>query len=150
MIFLLKYIFRLLHIGSYGVFSAILLNDILIQDSESKISKLMTKREFILLALTLMISGFVNMIILIKENKFKKSKSLTFWKYLLYIKFCLFLLLTPFFERIILPLIIKDSENTDYTHVKANFKFMFFTIALIISSFTRFYRETYLIKEKIE
>ena len=150
MIFLLKYIFRLLHIGSYGVFSAILINDILIQDSESRISKLMTKKEFILLALTLLISGFVNMIILIKENKYKKSKSLTFWKYLLYIKFCLFLLLTPFFDKIILPLIIKDAETSDLTRVKANFKFMFFTIGLLISSFTRFYREKYLIKEKIE
>lgn len=138
----IKYVFRLLHIGSYGVFSAFLLGDYLTPEGSQRLSKSVSSGFHALLGIILLASGLINMIILIIENKFKKDSNMSVWKYLLYAKVGLFLLLTPLYDKFIAPFF---GINSEVDLIKA--KLIFFTLALLLSPFTRFFREKYLIKQ---
>lgn len=134
MTFIIKYIFRLIHISSYGIFCALLFNEYIVSTSNIQISKIF----YISLGLALSISGIINMIILLKENNFEKDKRYNFWKFLLYFKFIGFLFLTPLFDKL-----LYSDENPK---IKKYSRGLFFLFALILSPFARFYREKYLIK----
>jgi len=139
--FLIKYIFRLIHITSYGVFSALLINQFLSDSNKFQLNQTFN----ILLGIAFLLSGLINMIILINENKFLKDKNFKIWKYILYLKFISFIFLTPVFDKFILPLLYNNSENT--FKLKIKYKLVFFGIGLLLSPFARFYREKYLKKE---
>ncbi len=151
--FILKYSFRLIHILSYGIFMGLLINDAFI-NNHSKGNKF--NRHFIpqgyhvLLGIFFLISGFVNMIILLKENKYKRDFHLTLWKYLLYTKTCLFILLTPLFDNVIFPMVYSSQDNEYSSHLKAKMKLVIFLVGLLVSPFTRYYRETFLTKLKLD
>lgn len=144
----LKYIFRLIHIASFGFYSAIFISEFVINDENKdfRLSTAIPKKLHIIFGLLLSISGLINMIILIKDNKYQKDQFLTKWKYLLYFKFCLFILLTPFFDNIVLPLI---PVLKDYKEQKMKIKCIFFLLGLLVSPYTRFYRESKLTKSKL-
>lgn len=147
LLFLIKYLFRLLHIGSYGLFSAVLIGDYVLGGSGNNISSYLTKFQHIVLGVILGASGLINMIILIKDNKYAKTRSLKVWKYLLYLKFVLFLLLTPLYDKFIAPNYYMQLLNLFGNYPP---KLVFFIISLVLSPFLRFYRENYLIKCKID
>ncbi len=137
----IKYIFRLFHIGSYGIFSAFLLGDYMIPDGNVKLSKLVSGGFHALLGIILLASGLINMIILIIENKYVKDGNTKIWKYLLYAKVSLLLFLTPLYDKIVAPFFGVNSEKD-----LINAKLLFFTLALLLSPFTRYFREKYLVK----
>ena len=133
-----KYFFRLLHVGLYGLLFAFLFVEKYFKDSYKKEN---IPKWFISIPIVFMIAGFVNMIILIKDNKYVKNGHLTFWKYLLYAKVGLFALLTPLWDKLLASKLLGlDSETT------INMRFLFFILALVISPYSRFYREAYLTK----
>lgn len=134
MTFIVKYIFRLIHISSYGIFCALLFNEYIFTTPNIQISKIF----YISLGLALSISGIINLIILIKENNFVKDKKYNFWKLLLYLKFIGFLFLTPLFDKL-----LYSDENPK---IKTFSRGLFFLFALVLSPLARFYREKYLIK----
>lgn len=141
-LFLTKYIFRALHMGAFAIFFGNYLLDYLFGKREvtSEFSK---KYSIIFHSSTviLLVSGLINMIILVKENKFVKNTAYKIWKNILIGKFCLTLALTPLLEKII-P--VKDVANPHLVHMRIRIFLMI--VMFLISPFARFYRESYLIK----
>ena len=155
-----KYIFRLIHIGTFGFYSGLFLNEFIINYYNSNLDNvfltLIPKKLFIILGLFLAISGLINLIILIKENKYVKDYNLKIWKYILYFKLFLFLQLTPLLEKIALPVLFKynlesfDNNEKLYSTSIYKIKALVFLLALIVSPYARFHREKYLTKLKTD
>jgi hypothetical protein len=145
----IKYIFRTIHMASYAmIFGNIALDFFFGQRSKSLESS--EKSKFLLLhiafSILLVLSGLINMIILIKENKYSKNMAHAIWKYLLITKFFLSLVLTPLLEKF-LPLNYFSSKNINALTFEEKSQ-IFFKIRLgvtlglfLISPFLRFLRE---------
>ncbi len=130
---LIKYIFRSLHISSF----ALLFGNMLIDNNfGSRIISFQNDKIYKMImmfsGIFLIVSGLINMILLIIENKYDKNSEYKLWKNLLIIKFFASLSLTPLIEKI-LPFLTKDQLLS--TRV-------FILIPLfLISPFLRYYRE---------
>lgn len=135
---LIKYFFRLVHITSESLYFAIILGDYALKE---RVSTQISKANHILLGLAFLLSGLINMIILIVDNKYKKDKNTTIWKYLLFIKIGLFLFLTPLFDKFLGPLIGITEQSTHNS-----IKLTLILLGILVSCFTKNFRETYLIK----
>jgi len=150
LIFLItKYIFRTIHMGSYAmIFGNMALDFFFGQRSKSLESS--EKSKFLLLhiasSILLLLSGLINMIILVVENKYSKNKAYAVWKYLLMTKFFFTLVLTPLLEKF-LPLNFFTSKNLNSITFEEKsqiyFKVRFGTtlVLFLISPFLRFLRE---------
>jgi hypothetical protein len=136
--YIAKYLFRTLHMASFAfIFGNIFIDNLfgkrLIAAGDERTYKLY----HISSSVVLIVSGLINMIILIKENKYVKDFSFQIWKKLLVTKFVLSLLLTPLLEKI-LPIQKFTNNSTD-----VYFKIRLYLILgmFLISPFLRFYRE---------
>jgi putative copper export protein len=149
--FITKYVFRTLHMGSFAILAGNFFMDYLFGMRSQNISneqRKLFKWINIIMGIVLILSGLISMIILIVDNKFMKTFSYEVWKKLLILKFFLTLSLTPLLERFI-PLIYQTKSETESELV---FKIRFFIILLLffLSPFLRYYRESYLIKTRIK
>jgi hypothetical protein len=139
-LFALKYLFRTLHMGSFGLIFGNLLYDFLFGQRLYNVgSDLLTPFLFlnIIAGITLMLSGLVNMIILTVENKYNKTIQYEFWKKLLIFKFLVSLSVTPLLEKI-----ISDKE------ICFKIRTAVFVGLFVISPFLRYFREAFLIPTK--
>jgi hypothetical protein len=93
----------------------------------------------------LILSGLINMILLIVEKKFVKDFHYEVWKKSLIAKFCITILLTPVLEKIV-NIFTSDEVKIDDISLKIRFPFMF--LLFLASPFLRYYREHYLTREK--
>ncbi len=134
-----KYIFRLLHITTYGLIFGNIFYDFVFGKRIDNIGDNRSKYVIIHVAssVILMISGFVNMVILVKENNYKKNTFYQIWKKLLIWKFLISFTLTPMLDKF-----IKDQSLC--------FKIRVYVVCilLIISPFLRFFREYCLTSQK--
>lgn len=80
------------------------------------------------------------MIILYKDNNYAKNSEYNKWKYMVYFKILLLGLMTPLLDKCL------SAFSYDKAQI-ATARFGIFLLALIISPYTRFYREKYCIKE---
>jgi uncharacterized membrane protein len=85
----------------------------------------------------LMISGLVNMIILVKENKYLKNSAYKLWKNLIIGKFFLSIMLTPLLEKVV-------RIDTPGVHWKIRLSIVM--SLFLMSPFLRYFREYYLTK----
>lgn len=139
--YILKYTFRSLHLLSFALIAGNMTYDNFFGKRSSHIEKSLTQKfnmSHVIFSVILMISGLINMIILVKENKYVKNVSYEVWKKLLIFKLILTLALTPVLELIL-------GGNTE-----TNFKTRFYivTLAFLISPFLRYFRESMLIPSK--
>ena len=94
----------------------------------------------------IIISGLVNMILLIVEKKYIKDFSYELWKKSLIVKFIITILITPALEGLI-ALGVKEEDKVNSIAIPIRF-----TVMLIIffgSSFLRYHRE-YFMKTELE
>ena len=95
----------------------------------------------ILFYVIVMISGLVNMILLVKEKKYEKDSQYKVWKVSFIIKLFLTLLITPILESLI-SIGVKTQGEIDTYAVPIKFTIML--IFILGCPFLRFYREYYL------
>jgi putative copper export protein len=142
LLFSAKYIFRTLHMGSFGLIFGNLIYDYLFGKRVDTISADF-KKPFtslsIIAGIVLMLSGLVNMIILVIENKYNKNSAYEFWKKSLIAKFFLTLSLTP-----LLDLVIADKS------ICFNVRVAIVVALFSISPFLRYFRENFLKSQKKE
>lgn len=131
--FILKYVFRLIHVGLYGVLFATSILEL--SNVEFKPPK-----GFVFVPIIFGIAGVINMIILYKDNNYAKNSEYNKWKYMVYFKILLLGLMTPLLDKFL------SAFSYDKAQI-ATARFGIFLLALIISPYTRFYREKYCIKE---
>jgi hypothetical protein len=139
-----KYIFRTLHLGTFAFLFGNLICDWIFGKRSDAFSGETTRMYALLHAgsgLILMISGLINMIILIKEGRYKKDFYSRIWRYLLYAKFALTLTLTP-----ILDAVVPNSENKG--RVTMTIRLVAASVAFLVSPFMRYFREGYLTKSE--
>lgn len=86
----------------------------------------------IISSFTLILGGLGNMITMIYEKDYIKDNSYKTWKFSLYLKFILSLLLSPILNSLV------DNKNIDF------YRFLIMFMAFIISVFIRYYREYYM------
>ena len=135
----MKYIFRSLHISTFGLLFGNMLTDYFF--NQKMISPMDEKSYKLLMmfsGIILMGSGLINMILLIVENKYLKNPAYKIWKNLLIIKFFIALTLTPLIEK--LPFIEKENISKIRVYVVLG--------SFLLSPFLRFFRETNLISNK--
>lgn len=139
--YIAKYLFRLLHVTTFGLIFGNLFYDYMFGKRIDTLKD--TKSQYVSMhvisSIVLMASGLINMIILIKENKYIKNTSYQVWKKLLIWKFMLSLVITPLLDRF-----IKDPVLA--------FKIRVFTVCglLVLSPFLRYFREYCLTAQKSE
>ncbi len=136
-----KYLFRLLHVTTFGLIFGNLFYDYMFG---KRIEGLGDNRSqyvmwHVISSVLLMVSGLINMIILIKENKYIKNNYYNIWKKILIWKFFLTFAITPILDRF-----VKDTLLA--------FKIRVFIVCglLAISPFLRFFREYCLTPQKGE
>lgn len=138
--FTLKYIFRTIHVLCFTLIAGNIWLDYIF--GKRQIRKLMKPNYTILYAgscVFLVISGLINMILLVKENNYVKDKKYFMWKHLIIFKLALSLLLTPVLEKAF-PLIWQVSTNTnEHFYVKLRAGITLFTV--LLSPFLRYFRE---------
>jgi hypothetical protein len=137
-LFALKYLFRTLHIGSFGLIFGNIIYDYLwgrrLENIPTDLKKPFSVLH-IISSIILIISGLVNMIILVVENKYAKTSQYDFWKKLLIFKFLATLSITP-----LLDLAVSDKDTC--FKIRTGVVFGLF----IISPFIRYFREGFLVK----
>jgi uncharacterized membrane protein len=138
--FSIKYIFRTLHMISFALIFGNACYDIYFGKRFPKLQGA-TLALNIISSLVLIISGLINMILLIVEKKYEKDSSYQLWKRILIGKFFLTLLLTPLLDKSF-NLLNLDVENVP------NVRFSLMTLMFLVSPFLRFYREYYLLPTK--
>jgi len=128
-----KYIFRSLHISTFGLLFGNMCIDYLYGSRlvEFKDEKAY-KTTMMVSGIILIVAGLINMIILIVDNKYTKNREYKIWKNLLIFKFFASLSLTPLIDKIF-PFLTK--EQILQTRI-------YFLIPLfLLSPFLRYYRE---------
>jgi hypothetical protein len=130
--YLAKYTFRLLHVTTFGLIFGNLFYDYLYGKRIDTLGD--NRKEYVTMhiisSVVLMVSGLINMIILVKENNYVKNTYYQVWKKLLIWKFMLTFAITPLLERF-----IKDQALC--------FKIRVYVVCglLLISPFLRYFRE---------
>ena len=95
--------------------------------------------------LILMVSGLINMILLIKENKYQKDKWYQIREKILILKFVFTFLLTPVLEKIFPIRLFVDisadsnKNNSDVSNFYFNIRFYVVLIIFLLSPFLRFF-----------
>jgi hypothetical protein len=138
-----KYIFRLFHIFAFAMVFGNVSYDLFIKKRVSGVDKFSGVNQGlnIFFYVLIMVSGLVNMILLVVEKKFIKDFHYEVWKKSLIVKFILTLFVTPMLEALI-SISEKDQDKIDSVALPIKFSLMLiFTLA---SPFLRFYREYYL------
>jgi hypothetical protein len=144
--FVTKYIFRTLHIATYGlIFGNLVFDYFFGSRSIRKTDKNYYKFFHILSSVILMVAGVINMIILIKENNYVKNIYYEVWKKILILKVLLTLGLTPILEKII-PTSLVPKNDTAYFFLKI--RLVITTVLFLVSPFLRYWRESFLNSEK--
>jgi len=150
--FIIKYIFRLIHIVSFAFIFGNVSYDLFISrrvpiNSQTSTSLQVEKQNKIYFGLTvafyvlIILSGLINMIILVIEKKFVKDRNYNLWKYLLVIKTFVTIFLTPILDYFIE---LTTDEESAFT-IALKIRFSFLLILTLISPFLRFLREYYLL-----
>lgn len=138
-----------MHIASFAIiFGNLAMDFIFGQRSKSITGEDKSKYAMLHISTSLMlvISGLINMIILVFENKYKKNIAYAIWKYLLITKFFMSFVLTPLLEKI-LPLSYFTDMNVGSLTMEDKSGIYFkvrvgVTLALfLISPLTRYIRE---------
>jgi hypothetical protein len=138
-----KYIFRLFHIFAFAMVFGNVSYDLFVkirvsgQDKYNGVNKGLNIFFYVLI----MVSGLVNMILLVVEKKFIKDFHYELWKKSLVVKFILTLFVTPLLEALIS---ISVSEQDKIDSIAIPIKFTLMLIFTLVSPFLRFYREYYL------
>ena len=148
--FIKKYIFRLILMVSFAFIFGNVSYDIFISRrlpldlNEKDLNNIHLNKIYLGLTVTfailLIISGLINMILLVIEKKFVKDSNYSLWKIILVVKTCITIFLTPILDWFIG--LFSTIENTDMISLKIKFTFML--ILTFISPFLRFFREYYL------
>lgn len=143
LIFSLKYFFRITHIFSFAMVFGNVSYDLFIKPrlaindpEKGKLNALM-----ITFYVLIIISGLVNMILLIVEKKFTKDKNYEIWKKSLIVKFIITIFITPALEGLI-SLGVKDEDKVN--SIATPIKFSVMLIFVLGSSFLRYFRETFM------
>lgn len=144
-----KYTFRTIHMATYALIFGNLMLDYFFGQRSKSISAT-GRSNYVLLhvasSILLVISGIINMIILVVENKYEKNLAYTAWKNILIAKFFLSLVLTPILEKF-LPLKYFTDKNVSSLLIEEKASIYFnvrvaVTLGLfLISPFTRYLRE---------
>ena len=145
-----KYLFRVLHIGSFGLIFGNMLMDHLFGKRVLETNQKGYTLLHVTTCIVLMVSGLVNMILLIKEVRYVKNTSYEIWKKLIIAKFFLSLALTPLLEKVVpSSILIKQSASTTEIS-QAYFKLRLSLVLgmFFLSPFLRFFREYNLIKQE--
>jgi hypothetical protein len=138
--FLIKYIFRTLHMGSFGIIFGNFIYDYLFGKRIAGVSDDLKKPlngVHVASCIVLIISGIVNMVLLYIENRFVKNGAYEFWKKAIITKLAFTLSLTP-----ILDVVIPDKETAFKIRVGGVLGLF------LVSPFLRYYREYYLSPQK--
>lgn len=137
--FSVKYLFRTLHMGTYALIFGNMAFDYMFGKRT-----LQDKRQYtfihIISCVVLMLSGLINMIILVKDNQYVKNLSYQTWKYVLMLKFFLTLSLTPLLEKL----------YTGTSEELFKIRFSLTVLLLLLSPLLRYFRESNLIPGKLK
>lgn len=136
LMFVLKYMFRTLHIISFAFMFGNVAYDQFLSSRPNIGNKYQTLS--ITFSVVIIISGLVNRFLLIKENKYKKDFHYKMWNYLLLFKLAASLFTTPLLDYFI-SLGNGTSEEKEGLTVKI--KFTLLLVVTLMSPFSRFYRE---------
>lgn len=139
--FITKYIFRALHLASFAFILGNLIVDYFFgkrtletEDIKHNYTKLHKYAGVIVI-----ISGLVNMALLVAESKFKKDFHFNIWKGILWAKLFATLSMTPLLEKVFAESLNKET-NCQQIRV------LFLSLAFLSSPFLRYYREKFLTK----
>jgi hypothetical protein len=144
--FVTKYIFRTLHMATYGFIFGNLVFDFLFGRRNIKITdKNYYKFFHIFSCVVLMVAGVINMIILIKENNYVRNFYYEIWKKSLIFKVFLTLGLTPILEKLTPSYLIPRSDNALYF---LKIRLVIATVLFFLSPFLRYWRESFLTSQK--
>ena len=135
--FIIKYVFRSLHLLSFALIFGNVCYDFYFGKRFAKVEG-DAKLAIIASSVILIISGLVNMILLIVEQKYEKTSSYNLWKRLIILKFFLTFSLTPLLEKIF-KLVGANEESCP------NVRLGIMVILFLMSPFLRYYREQNLI-----
>lgn len=138
--FLTKYMFRAVHLATFALIFGNITLDYYLDKRSSHLSADLRQtyiKIHIISSVALVVSGLVNMIILVKENKFKKDLAYNVWKSILMFKFFATLTLTPILERAV----------PNYLHKEDDIRKIRLTVVIglfLVSPFLRYFREKFL------
>ena len=138
-----KYFFRFLHMISFAILFGNITYDLFIKRRVTSNDKIKGKTESLnnLFYVVAIVSGLVNMILLIIEKKFHKDFNYGVWKKSLIMKFLLTLLITPLLDSLI-SMGVQGADKVDSITIPIKFTIMLlFTLG---SPFLRYYRENYM------
>ena len=137
-----KYLFRTIHMlsfaylfgnFSYDYFFGFRSNTL----SEELLPKL--KRTNIIIGVLLILTGLINMIILLKEKNYVRDSAYYLWRRTFEVMFCISLVIfTPLFDMLCGKFGVDDRE------VLFKWKLIMMTVIFLLSPALRFYRETYM------
>jgi len=142
-IFTLKYIFRFIHIFSFAMLFGNISYDLFVKRRTTSTETYRNTHLAldILFYVLIIVSGLVNMVLLIIEKKFNRDFYYEVWKKSLIVKFILTIFLTPLLEALI-SIGEKDKEKID--SIALPIKFSFMLVFTLYSCFLRFFREYYM------
>lgn len=149
--FIIKYIFRLFHIVPFAFIFGNVSYDLFIShrvpiESGPSINKDIDKQNKIYFSLTdafyilIILSGLINMIILVVEKRFVKDSNYNLWKYLLIFKTFVAIFITPILDYFIE--LTTDKASSFIVALKIRFTSLL--ILTFISPFLRLFKEYYL------
>lgn len=150
--FIIKYIFRLIHIISFSFIFGNVAYDLFISrrlalDSAAPTDKELKKMNDIYFGLTctcyilIIVSGLINMILLVDEKKYIKDNNHSLWKYLLIAKTFTTILLSPILDFFI----GLSTKNENYSfQIALITRFICLLLLTLLSPFLRFFREYYM------
>lgn len=137
-----RYVFRCLHLLGFSMIFGNLFHDSLFlprfPEENTKYFQIN-----LIFQICLIVSGFINFLLIIYSNKYKKNFHYELWKIFIFVKLILAVLITPIFE-ICLELIFK--ENKLLINTKALRLYVYLGI-ILLSIFLRYYREQFLFIE---
>ena len=134
-----KYFFRFLHMISFAILFGNITYDLFVKRRVTSNDKIKGKTESLntLFYVVAIVSGLVNMILLIIEKKFEKDFNYGVWKKSLIVKFFLTLLITPLLDWLI-SIGVQGADKIELVAIPIKFAIMFlFTLG---SPFLRYYR----------
>ena len=142
--FLLKYFMRCLHLLTFAYLFGHVSYDLYFGKRFPSLTgnNLASTVSFIVV---LIISGIINMILIIIEKKFEKDNHYQIWKKILIAKLFITIFLTPLLEKIV-NIFTSNASIIDDISLKIRFPLMF--LLFLSSPFLRYYREHYLKTEK--
>jgi hypothetical protein len=142
----LKYLFRLIHMISFAFIFGNCSYDLFLERRlELNDPK---KKSFVGLTVTfsilLILSGLINMYLIIREKNFIKDIHYNVWKHSLYTKVLISIFLTPLLEILVG---IQQTDPIKIQDTSTVVRFSFLLLLTLYSPFLRYYREYYVSSE---